>query len=320
MYLVTGGTGLIGSYTVYRIVQDGSPVVVYDAFPEATLLYQILNDKQRQKVKVVKGDVTDLPSLLNTVKDNKINKIIHMASLLADASEANPPLAIRVNCEGTNNVFEAARLFNVRKVVWASSITVFGPPEKHREEYIPNDAPHFPFGVYGACKSMNEAMAARYNDLYGMDIVAIRYTTVYGPGQKRGSIGSIISELVGNPATGKPGRVPYGDDTIGWLYADDAARATLLACNSVDTKTKAFTLSGELCPIKRVAEYVRRLLPDADITLLPGRLGIGFKYDTTPIKEEIGYQARWSMEEGIKATINIVRMQHGLPAVNSLCR
>jgi UDP-glucose 4-epimerase len=314
-YLITGGTGLIGSRIVRDLIRDGESVVSYDYLPEVAFLNELLTPEEQARIKIVIGDVTDLPLLLRTVKENKVDTIIHMASLLADPSKANPPLAIKINCEGTNNVFEVARHFGLKKVVWASSTTVFGPPDKHPQEYISNDAPHYPYGVYGACKAFNENIAANYTDLYGLDISGIRYTTVYGPGQRRGAFSYIMRELVENPILGKPGRVPFGDDVIGWLYVDDAARATVLLSRASKTRTRNFTLSAELHSIMEAADYVRQLLPTSDITLLPGRIGVSSKFDTKPIEEEVGYRPEWPMERGLREVINTYCRQHGLPTL-----
>ncbi|MFC2022395.1 NAD-dependent epimerase/dehydratase family protein [Chloroflexota bacterium] len=141
-YLITGGTGLIGSNIIRHLVKEGEQVVVYDWFPEKSLLEQLLNEDEKTRVKIVQGDVTDLPHLIHTVKENDVNIIIHMAGLLVEDSKANPPLAVKINCEGTINVFETARLLGLRKVVWASSMSVFfGAQAKYPEEYVPNDAP-----------------------------------------------------------------------------------------------------------------------------------------------------------------------------------
>ena len=70
---------------------------------------------------------------------------------------------------------------------------------------------------------------------------------------------------------------------------------------------------GDIRPIREVAEYVKKLLPDASIELMPGNLGLGWKYDTSPVEQEIGYSSQWPMERGIRDTINMLRQQHGLP-------
>ena len=94
-------------------------------------------------VKIVQGDVTDAPSLFRTIRENNVEKIIHTASLLGTESNTNPLMALKVNCEGTICVFEAARVLGLEKVVWSSSHAAFGPPEMYPDEYIPNDAPHY---------------------------------------------------------------------------------------------------------------------------------------------------------------------------------
>lgn len=314
-YLVTGGTGLIGSRIVRDLVKQREQVVVYDLFPEGSFLHQLLSEEEKTSVKIVRGDVTDLPYLIHTVEKNHVEKIIHMVSLLTEASNTNPPLALKVNCGGTINVFETARILGLKKVVWASSHGVFGPPEKYAGEYVPNDALQRPQGIYGACKALNESMAVLYFEQYEVDVSAIRYCTVYGSGRYGGASLVVIRELIEKPAIGKPGRVPFGDDTRNWLYVDDAARATVLAAKSTKTKTRAFNISGDIRSVKEVANYVRKLLPKADITLLPGHLMSGWKYDTTQIEEELGFHPHWSMEQGVKEMINIIREQHGLSPI-----
>lgn len=314
-YLVTGGTGLIGSRIVRDLSREGEQVVVYDLYPREDFLRRLLSEKEMSRVKIERGDVTDLPGLLHSIKDNNVERIIHMASLVLYTSAANPHLAVRVNCEGTANIFEIARLLGLKKVVWASSVAVFGTSDKYPQEFVPNDAPYYPGSVYGASKCFNEVMAAHYVKAYGVDISGIRYTLTYGIGQRWGTLGHIMRELVENPVAGKPGKVPYGDDVFGWLYVNDAARATVMMSRAPMPRTKAFTISGELRSVKDAVDYIKSLLPGADLTIEPGSVGMGFKYETTPIEEEIGYRAEWSMEEGLRDSLNFARQQHGLSPV-----
>lgn len=314
-YLVTGGTGLIGSRIVRDLVQAGEQVVAYDLFPQKDLLEQLLNKEEMTQVKIEQGDITDLTHLIHCARENDIDRVIHLVAMFSAASVANPPLSIKVNCEGTCNVFETARILGLKKVVWASSVSVFGPTEKYAEEYVPNDALHCPWGIYGAAKSFSETLAATYIDHYGLDISAIRYSFVYGTGGRVGNIAWLIRELIEKPVEGKPGSVPWGDDELGWLYVNDAARVTVDLSKVAKPKTKAFTVSGDVRPIKEAVDYVKSLLPGADITLEPGYMGVGWRYDSTPLEEEIGYRPQWSMEQGLKDVVNTVRQQHGLPPV-----
>ena len=267
------------------------------------------------RVKIVQGDITDSPHLFRAIKENKVEKIIHTASLTVLDSNANPYLAVKVNCEGTVCVFEAARNLGLKKVVWASSNACFGPPEKYPQEYIPNDAPHYPQDVYAATRSFNETVAASYVDHYGMDITGIRYMHVYGAGVSRGFFATILQELIVYPALGKPGRVPHGDAIIGWSYVDDLARATVMASRVLKTKTKSYSIMGDVHSVKEAADYVREILPGADISVSSvspgGFTRVPVKFDTRLIEEEIGYRPQWSMERGIQETINMVRREYG---------
>ena len=316
-YLVTGGTGLVGSRIVRDLVREGERVVVYDWLPARSSLEQVLSEEEiGSMIEIVQGDVTDLPHLSRTIQENDVETVIHTASLLTVESNADPLQAVQVNCGGTISVFEAARTLGLKKVVWSSSNAAFGPPERYAEEYIPNDAPHYPQDVYGATKSFNESVADYYFEQHGVDITGIRYMYVYGGGQQGGFFGPIVREVVFNPALGKPGRVPHRDAVIGWSYVDDPARATVMASRVPRTKTGAFSIMGDVRTVEEVANYVRDIVPGADITTLPGGgLGASVKFDTGPIEEEIGYRPEWPMERGIKETINMVRREHGLSPI-----
>ena len=87
-------------------------------------------------------------------------------------------------------------MLGLKKVVWISSGSIFGPPEAYKEEYIPNNAPHYPQNLYGMTKSLDEHFAAYYADKYNLDIEAIRLVLVYGAWQSRGRTAAIIREMV----------------------------------------------------------------------------------------------------------------------------
>lgn len=312
-YLVTGGTGLVGSRVVRDIVREGARVVAYDARPNVDMLRELLSeDEIVGNVVTVQGDVTDVPSLFRAIKSNNVETIIHIASLLVLDSNANPLMGLKVNCEGMLCVLEAARILELRKVVWASSNSVFGPPHMYAEKFIPNDAPHYPQNIYAATKCFNEAAAEYYFREFGVDVTGIRYMHVYGGGQRRGFFGSIVQELVLNPALGKPGRVPHSDAVLGWSYVDDPARATVMVAKTPKTRTRCYSIRGDVRPVTDVAGYVRTLLPSAEITMLPGSFtGDSVMLDTSLIEAEIGFFPSWSMERGIRETINATRRAHG---------
>ncbi len=306
-YLITGGTGFIGAYITRLLIQEGEEVVVYDVDPRQDLLEHLMGKEESDRIKVIRGDITDLAYLIRTAQECNVTKLIHMAALLTTESLANPALAVRINCDGTANILETARILSLKKVVYASSATVFGLPEKYEQEYIPNDAPHYPTTIYAACKSFNERLAEHYFREYGVDSVGLRFATVYGVGQRSGVSTRRTEELVVKPALGKPGVVPHGDATIHWLYVEDAARAAVMTSKKPTTETRAFNIDGDIRSVAEAADCIRKLIPGADIKLLPGYIGFAVKYDITRIREEIGYHPQWPIERGMKKIIDEVR-------------
>ncbi len=322
VYLVTGGTGFIGSRVVRDLVHKGEQAIVMDWCPERIMLERLISrDEIDKQVKIIQGDVTNYSHLISIIRQYNVEKIIHLAAMLLHDVNANPLLAVKVNCEGTVAIFEAARVMNLKKVVWISSGSVFGPPEAYQEEYIPNDAPHYPQNLYGATKSIDEQFAVYYADRYGLDITAIRLVLVYGAWQSRGRTAAIIREMVANPATGKPGKVPAArDNVLGWTYVDDAARAIVMAAESGKTKTRSFSVRGAIHSVGEIVDYVTELIPEANILLLSlersqSHLIMTCKYDMTRIEQELGFQTKWTMKQGIRETINLIRREKGLPEV-----
>ena len=176
-------------------------------------------------------------------------------------------------------MFETARLLGLKKEVWTSSSAVFATGT-YEEEYIPNDAPHYPWGLYGATKSFGEGAAEYYFRAFGVDITGIRQGgMIFGAGQHQSDSGVLIRGLFLNPALGKPGRVPWGDDTIGWSYADDVARVHILALKHRRVKTGAFNITGHMHSMREVADWrvtsrvwgILAHLPSADGVRLPFR-------------------------------------------------
>ena len=314
-YLITGGMGCIGSYVIRDLLNAGEKLIVYDSIHDLTIPKLVLTPEQLERFTFVQGDITDLPHVLRTVKEHNIDRIIHLASWQVPACNANPPHALRVVCDGTINMFEAARIFNLKRVVWASTVAVFGTPEDYNHQRIENDAPHFPKFIYGACKSLNERYASYYFDNYNVDIIGLRFTAVYGVGRTRG-MSSFSTKMIEDVALGRQSVVPFGDDTVDWQYVEDVSRSIAMACTCPTTKTRAFNVKGGIRPVREGAAYLKRLVPDAEITLEPGVFGISWDYDATPIAEEIGFTSTYTMEQGILKTFNRFRELAGLPAVD----
>jgi UDP-glucose 4-epimerase len=311
-YLITGGTGFVGSYISRALVRSGEKVTAYDFSPNTAIMDMIMSPEEKNSIGIVPGDVSDFLQLARSIEENKVTRIIHLSSMLHPASNENPPLAEKVNNLGMVNVLECARLFGIKKLVWASSVVVFGPPGMYSEEYLPNDAPHAPMHVYGACKSHCEFLANHYHSTWGVDHIGLRFTIVYGPGRTRGAT-SFVHKLMIEPALGKPAVVPYGDEVIDWQYVEDIASLVIKCSKTGPTKTTIFNTRFDIRSIREAKDYVESILPDADITLEPGTFGIAWKLDDSLLQAEIGFTPEYPMEKGILATMNFFRRASGLP-------
>lgn len=309
-YMVTGGTGFIGSYISRELVRRGEKVIAHELLPNTTVMESIMSPEEMGEIVVTQGDISDFVQLARVIKEHAIERIIHLASTVHPQSDLNPPLAEKVINLGMVNVLECARLFDLKKIVWASTVGVFGPSEKG---LILNEDPHNPPMVYGACKSHCEFLAKHYRKSWGVDHIGLRPTIVYGPGRERG-ISSFVQKLMAEPAVGTPTVVPFGDAVIDWQYVEDIA-SLFVKCSTIGpTKTQVYNVKGDVRSVREAKEYVLSLLPDADITLEPGDLFAGdFRVDDSELQAEIGFSPEYTMEKGILATINFFRTAAGLP-------
>ncbi len=318
-YLVTGGTGFVGAYVVRDLVREGHQVTVYDLALNRAYLEDVVPESDRARIQLVSGDVTDLPFLLRTMRDAQPERLVHLAATLSSRSEENPLQALKINCEGTINVFEAAVLCNVQKVVWASSIAVFGPPNRRPPGEIANDAYHHPNDLYGACKAMNEQLGRHYRRRRGLDCVGVRFSVVYGYGKAltmaRGTGADFLVELIDKPALGQPGVVHHGDETLDWLYVEDAARAVVLASKALHNRSVGLNICGQRSTVREVAHRVKQLLPTAQIEVHPGGWGGPMHFEMATTEAEIHYSPQFSLEEGLRRNINMLRAKHGLPPI-----
>ncbi len=319
-YVVTGGTGFVGAYVVRDLLKAGHNVTVYDLQPNLAFLEDVLGEPPHD-VRVVSGDVRDLPLLLRTFREAQPERVVHLASTLGAGSEFNPLRTVQVNIEGTIHAFEAALEVGAEKVVWASSIAVFGPTSVRSGEGIANDDYHAPVRLYGACKTFLEQLTLNYRRERQLDAVGLRFSIVYGYGKaltvERGSRAVHLTELIEKPAMDEPAEVPYGDDVQNLVYVEDVARAAVLASQTLGTEPAGLTIGGEDVVVRDAAAIVQTLLPDAQITVLPGMRDGSAGYDLSTTTEQIGYEPAFSLREGLRRTINAMRLKAGLPQIEA---
>lgn len=302
--LVTGGAGLVGSHIVDELVREGARVVVYDSLIRGRVDH-LDWARAHGSVKLVEADIRDRDSLREALKG--VDYLFHQAAAWLRSCQTDPRLSLEVNVAGTFNVLEACVEAGVKKVIAASSSSVYG-----EGLYLPTDEKH-PFNndlFYGASKVANEQYYRAFYKKYGLDFVAFRYLNVYGPRQPyEAAYMDVIMHFLNRIDADQPPMVRGdGSATVDLVYAGDVARANLLALKSAVTDEFFNVASGVETTIRELAYLLIRLggkegrlepiFEPMDSGLVTRRWG-----DPTKAREMLGFVTTTSVEEGMRRVI-----------------
>jgi UDP-glucose 4-epimerase len=304
--LVTGGTGLVGAYAVGMLLERGERPVVFDVALNERLLSAVGVDPS--KVTLVRGDMMDLPAIISALRDNDCDRIIHLAAFLGEEVQRRPYSGVRLNFMGTVNVFEAARLEKVSRVVFPSSGTVYlgslGEGLAKIDESIPMNPP----SVYAATKASCEFMGRAYAKRYGFEFICLRYTGgLYGPSPAalKATREIAIQQMIRAAVKGEAAKIswPYGPAEI--LYGKDAAKGTVLAVLKDKFKDTLFHIgNADMVSGDDIVDAVRKAFPGSNIELqrannpMPypeSRLSSNF----TRAKEQLGYEPDYPVDKAV---------------------
>jgi nucleoside-diphosphate-sugar epimerase len=317
--LVTGGTGFIGSYLAADLLEAGHDVVAFDRSTETRVLEKL---GIAGEVTIRRGDITDPTAVVRTVRESGATRVVHLAALLTDAARENPRAALDVNVQGTNTVFEAARVLDdqVERVAWASSAAVYAPPDAYADGedwWVTEDALLAPDTLYGASKSYNESQARVYCEEYGVSHVGLRPTVAYGPYRETGG-SAFLANIVEKPALGESFTVEYGDQEIDWQHVRDIAGAFRLAAFADERALSrdVYNVRGELATIREAVETMRGILPDTDLEVSDeGDLPWTQRLDISAARTDLGYDPQYDLETGFRQYANALRRDAGLDPV-----
>jgi nucleoside-diphosphate-sugar epimerase len=270
--LVLGGTGFIGGYITRTLAADGRKVTAYARRGPSPEIRAVLN-KNSERITIANGSIANLPDLLAQVAAIRPSAIVHVAANVdVPALLRDPYLAFTENVTGTINVFEAARLLGIGRVIFFSSIGVL-PPRR----YEPIDVNH-PLvlarsgpgtGSYGAAKASGELFAYAYSQAYDLDIRIIRPSAVYGFGMPWHSANN-IKELVEPAVRGEPAELVSGGTLPrDYTHVQDVADLTVAVLNAGDDTDKVFyAATGQaLATANDVAKIIMDVIPGASITI-----------------------------------------------------
>jgi UDP-glucose 4-epimerase len=231
-FLVTGGSGFIGSHVVDRLVAEGAAeVVVFDARLRPQNLKQAV---ESGRVRTLEGDVSDPEALREAL--GRASGVFHMAVLPLGPCSEDPRRCLEVNVEGTFNVLESAKDAGVKKVVFSSASSVYGDTNETMDESHPLGART----MYGASKIAGEYLVHALGDLYDLDYVILRYMNVYGPRQEGGLVINVLRRIRGGE---RPTIMGDGSQSFDFVHVADVASANVRAMAS-DVTGESFNVGG----------------------------------------------------------------------------
>lgn len=311
-YLVTGGAGFIGSTLSQRLLNEGNKVVVIDNFcnfyDEKIKENNVKELLKNENFKLYRKDIRDRQALKEIFDNNNINIVMHLAAMAGvRPSIENSVLYQEVNCMGTQNILEEMKAHNVKNLVMASSSSVYGNCKEvpFREDMVVD----FAISPYAATKKANEVMTHVYHKLFDMNVIMLRFFTVYGPKQRPDLAINKFTRLMLNNE-----EIPmYGDGTTSrdYTYVDDIVDGIVKSCNYTLENENVYEILnlGNSSPtsLKQMIETIAEVLGvDPKIKQLPMQPGdVDRTYaDVSKAKKLIGYEPKTSFKEGIKNFVN----------------
>lgn len=303
--LVTGGAGLIGSTTIDQLLANEKPaeIVILDNMSRGSTR-NLENALKDERVKLIQGDIRD-KDLVYKVTEG-MDAVIHMAAIRITACAADPREAMEVMNDGTFNVVDAAHRAGVKKVLAASSASILGLADT-----FPTTEDHHPYNNrtwYGASKIMLEGLLRSYNDMYGLNYVAMRYFNVYGPRMDvEGKYTEVLVRWVQRISQGIPPLVlGDGKTSMDFIYIEDLARANVLGLKS-DVSDEVFHIaSGVETSLNELAYTTMKVMgapadmvpeygPERKVNAVSRRLS-----STEKAERLLGFKAEVDLEEGVR--------------------
>jgi UDP-glucose 4-epimerase len=317
--LITGGAGLIGSHITDRLLDSGiGEVIVFDDLSRGRT-ENLASALTSGRVKVLSQDIRDRHALALAMQD--VDLVIHLACIRMTQCAEEPRLALEVMADGTFNVLEAAVAAKVKRVVAASSASIYGMAEQ-----FPTAETHHPYAndtIYGATKLFNEAMLASFRQMYGLDYVALRPFNVYGPRMDiHGAYTEVLVRWIDRIARGLP-PIVFGDgsQSMDFVYVEDVARAFVLAATAEASGEVFNVASGVETSLKQLAQTLLNVMESPlEIEYGPARkLGAVARRlaDTSKAADQLGFKADVSLEEGLRRLIEWWRQQQDVKTASS---
>ncbi len=259
--IVTGAAGQVGTDLLPLLVERGDDVTVFDIMPRPAGC--------PAAVKWVRGDITLTANVNDVVRDAKPDLIYHLAAILSARGEAMPHQAYRVNMDGTLNILEAARLFGVEQVFYASTIAAFGPG---LPDLVPNEVSMRPTTMYGVTKVAGELLGEYYQEKFGLDFRGVRFPGLLNAGVPGGGTSDYALYMYTEGLTkGAYEAFCEPHAMIPFMYMPDALRAIMELADAPKEQLgrSIYNIAAISATAEEFADAVRARVPNVDITFKP---------------------------------------------------
>jgi nucleoside-diphosphate-sugar epimerase len=303
-YFMTGALGCIGAWVVKALVDRGDVPVVFDKSDDARRLKLLLDDHALGRVRFMRGDVTDAPTLRAALEQSGARRVIHLAGLQVPSCKADPALGALVNVVGTINIFETARALGLTRVVYASSAAVFGLADEAVDETVsPSPLTH-----YGVFKQANEGNARVYYADHGISSVGLRPFSVFGVGRDSG-LTSDPTRAIKSAVIGRPFRIRFSGVTD-FIYTADTAAAFIACADRAPDGAHVFNLHGDARDVSDAVAILEQEIGPAARGLVsidgPG-IPMPPSLDDSALRAVIADLPSTPLEEGIRETVRRFR-------------
>ena len=316
--LVTGATGYIGSRVVLQLAKRNLEIVAADLDMGKN------KDKLKEKytsggndlnlLKFEKLDITNFQNIELIFEKYKFDSVINLAYGIGIICEDNPLLASKINIVGTTSIFEMIVKYKIRRLVFASSETVYGANQSYFGQRPINENDYSGvdqhFFTYGVMKLLNEFMAEKYITKHGCSIAYTRPSVVFGHGRQNTAI-NWAEDFAAKPALGKPVHLPFSKkSTDNWIYVDDCAEQLVRLALKGKLNFSSYNTGSQTVTGEELEKTVKNILPNAEIYFDENQLRTPLidDQDDSRIRKEIDFNPR-SFEDGVKSLINEVKNQ-----------
>ena len=314
--LVTGGLGFIGSNVVLQLLKKDISVIVADLENQKNkekLLNKIEKiGKKTNAVTFEKLDITNFENLEYIFSSYTIDSVINLAYGIGAICEEQPLLASKINIVGTTSVFDMVVKHNIRRLVFASSETVYGEKQSifgqravTEEDYTGINNHFF---TYGVMKLLNEFMAEKYIKKHGCSIAYTRPSVVFGYGRQNTAL-NWAEEFASKPAMGHAVDLPFSkNNKDNWIYVEDCAEQLVRLCLKDKLNFSCFNTGSQTVDGYELEETVKKIIPDAQLNFLKEQSFTPLidDQDDNRIRKEINFHPR-SFAEGVECLIKEAR-------------